>query len=198
MPTEPEFLAAVQSAVNALVPRYSFGAWHNDDLAGDIRLWAVEALPRYDAARGPLDAFIFSHCRNRCLNLRRDQLSRSDSPCQACHRGESCGPGGPCEAHRTWEDRQRRKRYVYMPLPLSALGGRGAVTERVDLGADRAYREAQEGLRAADLQEALDELVPADVRPAMLQMLQGRPVTRAAKRRVREAVAEALRRLEGA
>lgn len=75
--TENEVLVAIEEVVNRLAPGFAFGYYDEDDLKQEGRIFAMEALPRYDSNRGTsLKTFLHNHVKNRYINLKRDKYLR--------------------------------------------------------------------------------------------------------------------------
>jgi len=75
--TESEVLVIIDEVVNKLAPGFAFGYYDEDDLKQEGRIFAMEALPRYDSSRGTsLRTFLYNHVRNRYINLKRNKYMR--------------------------------------------------------------------------------------------------------------------------
>src|SRR5947208_703774 len=88
--TEAQVVEAIEKAVGMLAPSFAFGIYDVEDIRQEARIFAIEALPRYDGVR-PLENFLYSHVKNRLINLRRDKFRRADAPCKACHSSYTSG-----------------------------------------------------------------------------------------------------------
>src|SRR3954453_8942961 len=82
--TEADFLAAIEKVVGILASSFAFGYFEVEDIKQQARLFAIEAMKRYDPSR-PLDNFLYAHIKNRLINFRRDKFRRNDPPCLSCH-----------------------------------------------------------------------------------------------------------------
>lgn len=72
-----EVLLLIDDIVNRLAPTFTFGYYDEDDLKQEGRIFAMEALPRYNPNRDTsLKTFLYNHVRNRYLNLKRDKYAR--------------------------------------------------------------------------------------------------------------------------
>lgn len=116
--TEAEVLMAIEEAVRVVLPgKIHVPGYAQDDLAQEMRLYALQALEKYDPRPDqqgkptrPLLNFLVVHCRYRTLNLRRKLFRRADSPCRRCHAGTPCGEDGRvCRKYAVWAARNDRK-----------------------------------------------------------------------------------------
>lgn len=97
--TEGEFVAIVDKIMDYLAPLFTFGYYGVDDIRQEGFLYAVEALSRYDKTKAAsLDRFLFTHIRNRLLNLKRNKLSRPN-PCVGCEVSD-CQEH--CDKYKKW------------------------------------------------------------------------------------------------
>jgi DNA-directed RNA polymerase specialized sigma24 family protein len=180
--SEAEVLATIEVVVRVLAPQFKIPGFGIDDIAQELRVMGMEALPRYDPRR-PLPNFLYSHMRKRIINFRRDHLTRTDSPCRQCRDGIQHEPGPRCEAHKKWAVRQDRKKALQMTpqfdQELFDPGMPGDVTVE-----DAATKE---------LLELVDQQLPVELRTSYLKMRAG--VTIPPKRR--EQVEEAVREIIG-
>ena len=74
--TEEQVVDVINGVVNILAYNFKFGYFDLDDMKQQGRMYAIEALPRFNPDVGNLHNFLRSHIRNRFLNLHRDKLSR--------------------------------------------------------------------------------------------------------------------------
>src|SRR5262245_57832295 len=132
--TEAEVLAAIDKAVNTLAPTYVFGPYDIDDIKQEGRRHAIEVLAKgvYDPTR-PLENFLYTHIKNRLINLKRDKLRRNDAPCRRCHDGDPCGgPGSYCATYREWLARNNAKANLMRPLDLGNIADEREKRTRVN------------------------------------------------------------------
>lgn len=81
--TEREVLEVIDRVVTRLAPKYRFGCNDIDDLRQEGRLEALRGLANYDNKR-PLEAFLYTHVKNRLYNFKRNNYARIDPPCKNC------------------------------------------------------------------------------------------------------------------
>jgi len=196
MPSERELMEGMEQAVAVVLKAFKLPWMPAEDLAQQVRLWSLEALAsgKYDPSR-PLAGYLVANAKNRCKNLLRDKLGRNDGGlvCASCDRGEPCSEGSHCGRYAAWLARQRTKKALFVPADFTSLAKDNARLLE-DLGArdERGEREARE------LDELIDERLPAELRPYYLRMRDGARVTRAKRREVREAIAAILAESEAA
>jgi len=180
--TEAEVLAAIEKAVDILAPGFVFGPYTLDDIKQEGRLEAIKLLEKdvYDTSR-PLENLLYTHIKNRYINLVRDKLRRSDSPCPQCHSGFSCRPEGPCEKYVIWRDRNRVKSNIMRPLDLDHVADEHEQRTRVE---STVTSEAE----LAELLAKIDAQLPAGLRSDYLKMRDGVTIPRTRKAQVEEAV----------
>lgn len=179
--TEREVLEAIERAVGALSPSFVFGAYGLDDIKQQARLFALEALPRYDPQR-PLFNFLCKHVRNRLINLKRDKHRRNDPPCLPCHHGSPCEGRAYCKKYEAWLHRNNAKANLSRPVGLDSVSEERGRESTVHQDA-----ELSEMLRL------IDEKLPVSLRADYLRMREGVSVSRAR----RDAVTEAVRGIIG-
>jgi len=162
LPVSDAEFAAIIGRVSQMLWK-QFGKVHGseDDFRQQVALWSLEALPRYDATR-PLAGYLYRHSRNQALNAVRDKVTRFDYPCDACHRGEPCGPdGAQCSTYARWAKRNQTKANLSSPRPLDKTPEqttRPSATEDEVVGQELASKieaELPPKLRA-DYQKLLD------------------------------------------
>lgn len=185
--TEAVVLAAIEKAVALLSPSFVFGYYDIDDIRQHGRLEALKVLEKesYDPSR-PLENFLYTHVRNRYINLRRDKLRRNDPPCRRCHDGDPCGGAGVlCERYSGWLRRNMDKANIMRPLDLNH-----AADERDPRGR---HRQGPDGeAEVAELVRRVRERLPADLQSTFLQMRDGAAVPKARRQVVEAAVKDIL------
>lgn len=81
--SEAELVEVIDKVVSLLASKFKFGYHDLDDMKQSGRLFALEALPRYDKSQ-KLDGFLYIHVRNQYINYQRDNYYRSKPPCSTC------------------------------------------------------------------------------------------------------------------
>jgi len=62
----------IESIINMIAPSFTFSYYDVDDIKQEARIFALEALKRFDPEKGELRTFLLTHIKNRLINLRRD------------------------------------------------------------------------------------------------------------------------------
>ncbi len=181
--TEHEVLTAIDRTVNILAPGFAFGFMDEDDIKQEGRLFAMEGLKHYDASRS-LDAFLYTHVKNRLINLKRDKFRRNDPPCRVCHdTGRHPGSNQVCDKYNVWYKRNSAKASLCKPLTLNQSDD-DAVPSCSSVVEDVSIREVL--LR-------IDQELPVELRASYLQMKSGVSVPKALREKVESAVRHILR-----
>jgi len=184
--SESDVLAAIESVVRVLAPQFTFGPFDKDDIGQEIRVMCLDALPRYKPEVGPLQNFLFSHSKLRCINFKRDHHRRADAPCRSCHNGQPCGPDGEvCKKYATWRDIQDRKAAIRNPTGFDDTAGEAEwhARDKSDVEGDVQTRE---------LLRLIDARLPIDLRADYLRLRAGKAIGKAKKQAVEAAVREIL------
>lgn len=138
--TEDQVLAIIEKVVIEFAESYTFGYYELDDIKQEARMEAIKALPKYDPndSNGnptrPLANFLFSHVKNRLLNLRRNKYKRTDPPCDLCHnnREHEHDDGHVCKKYLIWKKRNSTKANLTRPLTLDGISEEGEPSIAVD------------------------------------------------------------------
>jgi len=182
--TEQRVLEAIEKAVTILAPSFVFGYYDLDDIKQEARTFGLQCLDKYDVSR-PLENFVYTHIRNRLINLRRDKLRRNDAPCEKCHNGTTCNEGHYCEKYQVWLDRNLAKANIMRPLDLNYISDEGEHKTKLD-------STVCEDVEIQELCRLVDEKLPVDLRAAFLQMRAGVSLPKAKRQEVELAVKEIL------
>lgn len=180
--TEKEILETIERVIVTLVPSFIFGYYTYDDIAQEARIKAIEALDDYDEKRR-LDCFLWTHVKNRLINLRRDKQMRNDPPCNKCHAGNFCKQGG-CKKYNEWYERNIAKCNVLNFVSMENLVGENNVIEQSDQETD---------VQISEILKIIDEKIPVDLRKYYLMMRDGVSVPKSKRLKVEEIVKEILK-----
>jgi DNA-directed RNA polymerase specialized sigma24 family protein len=193
--TENDFVVATDKIVNLLAHSFKFGYYEAEDIKQQARLFAIEAMERYDPTR-PLDNFLYSHVKNRLINFRRDKFRRNDPPCLDCHNslpGETRHEDRQyCEKYIIWFKRNATKQNIMNPLDLGNISDEQEANTRVE-------SSVLDDIEIAELKRMIDVKLPIELRTIYLQMLD--PDTRSSvpkakrllvERAIQEIVGESL------
>lgn len=177
--TEAEVLASIERAVGLLAGRFVFGSWDLDDVKQYGRMEAIRAMDRYDPSR-PLDNFLYSHIKNRYINLLRDKYRRNDPPCRACHEGDGCDKSTAyspfCPVYAAWLERNRSKANLMSPGPLQ----------------DVADGDQSGDVEIAELEEIIRQEIPFEMLRDYLALKDGDRLPAARRAEIEAAVRDVL------
>jgi DNA-directed RNA polymerase specialized sigma24 family protein len=187
--SEDQVVQAINKVVAILAPSFVFGCYGLDDIKQEGRVFGLQAMAKYDPSR-PLENFLYSHIRNRLINLRRDKYHRNDPPCKLCQEAvanRTAHPDGRyCAKFLAWRKRNAAKANLMRPLDL----------EHVSDETEKNARRESDVVEGAEVREALkliDEGLPVELRATYLQMRAGQAVSKARKEQVVHAIRSLLR-----
>ena len=186
--TEAEVLEAIQTAASALT-RFKFGPHDEDDIKQQAALFALQALEddRYDPRPGPdgkptrpLANFLYTHMRNRLINLKRDQFRRNDPPCRSCHEAlpgrTEHADGQYCAKYEAWLKRNISKQNILCPADISDFEGGAASQDVVD------------DVQTSELLRLIDTQMPVSMRADYLRMRDGESLPKVRRLEIEEFV----------
>lgn len=182
---EAYFLELVDRIAPMLAKQFSFGCHDIEDVASIVQLeaWKAATSGKYDPARGSIDAFLYSHCKKRLMNLRRDELWRTgDEPCRACREGRNCQPDGThCKAYAAYYARNLARRALAQPVAMDSVADAQERRMKVQAG-------VEEALEAGELSALIDSHLPIELRRHYLLMRDGKHVPRSLRTEVQREV----------
>ena len=115
--TEEEILKLIDDVVIKLAHHFVFSYYEIDDMIQEGRIFALEALPRYNPKnkqRCSLTNFLRIHVRNRFINLQRNKYYRQQPPCNNCEYYDNdcvlCRDEETCERLKKWLTINSRKK----------------------------------------------------------------------------------------
>jgi len=184
--TEAEFVRTLNDTVDVLSHSFVFGFYDLDDIKQQARVFGIEAMPRYNPNR-PLENFLYTHIRNRLINLRRDKYRRTDPPCQLCHTGRQADhPGGEiCEKYRKWRKRNAAKSNLMRPLDIDHIADEHERNMRTSSG-------VEDAAGFAEMKAKINAQLSVELRSTYLKILAGKSVTKTMKAQVETAIREIL------
>lgn len=192
--TEAQVLEAIERCVAMLAHQFVFGYFGREDMAQQLRMYAIEALPRYKPGLNadgvpsrPLANFLFSHCKNRAINLHRDKCRRTDPPCTPCHQGRVEHPDGEvCAKYRAWRKRNNAKANLVRPQGIDSVADERESSMRTS---ELVAEEAD----VKDMRLEIDEMLDLALRPDYLRMLAGEHVPKDRRQKVEVAILAIIR-----
>lgn len=181
---DDEIIRSMQKVSKSLSYKFVFGYYDIEDIYQECMMECFKALKKYDDSR-PLENFLYSHARNRLINLKRDKFKRSDSPCKKCHSGEPCGaeePGSFCNRYANWIARNNTKANLMTPLDISFVPE------------ESSSNEVNQDMEIQEILLLIDKELPMELRSVYLQMREGISVSKAHRQEVELEVMEIMRR----
>jgi DNA-directed RNA polymerase specialized sigma24 family protein len=188
--TEEEVVESITRIVKILAKKFRFGFHSVEDLKQEGAFEAIKVLNKglYDPSR-PLDNFLYTHIRNRLINFKRDHAGRNEPPCKTCpfydpkckKSTNQCAEfpdKNQCKKLADWKSRNNAKQSIMSPLDVSVI------TDNAIEQDGEAYNDAT----YAELIAVIDKDLPVELRSDYLRMIDGAPVPRARKQKVREAI----------
>ena len=174
--SEEEVLGVIDRVVNILAFNFKFGYFDLDDMKQQGRMYAIEAMPRYNPDMGNLHNFLRSHIRNRFLNLHRDKLSRHQPPCQGCpfydpncqqskNKCTAFSDKLECDKYAGWEKRNGAKRSLVEPLDISGIRDEKEKNMRNNI-------DIPEIVTKSELMDIIDNNLPVTMRADFKKMME--------------------------
>jgi len=117
----PEQTQILIDLVKKIAPRYAFGIYGVEEIKQEAMIYGIQGIVDYDGNR-PLENFLYSHIKNRLLNLKRDKFKRVETPCTLCNakfkQGDSSGghDGKYCKKFQNWIKRNISKQSLAAPI----------------------------------------------------------------------------------
>lgn len=186
--TEEEFVYAVNRVIALVAPSFVFSYYDFDDISQHCWVEVLKALPKYDGIR-PLENFVFTHCRNRLINLWRDELRRNEPPCRECYEAHSTGispaqlshgDGDYCKKFKAWLKRNSTKASLAEPQDIAyANEDNKAIRDKKNIAAEVEFTE---------LLRRIDAELPAELRSTYQRMLAEEKVSTRQRARVAAAI----------
>ena len=180
--TEEQVLEAIEKAVAILAQSFVFGYYDLEDIKQQARLFGLQSLEKFDVSR-PLPNFVYTHIRNRLINLRRDKLRRNDPPCRDCHAGHPCNNGSQCKHYIRWWALNSAKANLARPLHIEHFSEE---RERRTQLPSTCHVEAE----ISELSERIDRELSVELRSYYLRMKDGVPIPRNKRQEVLDAIKE--------
>lgn len=187
--TEKQVLQAIDKVVNILGPSFTFGYFDVDDIKQQGRLFAIQAMEKYDEGR-PLENFLYSHVKNRLINFKRDKYRRNDPPCQLCHNaiaGKTPHEDGQyCDKYLSWRKRNLSKQNIMNPLDITNISDEKESRTRME-------SSVLEDVETTEILGIIRERLPIELMSTFLQMKDGVSVPKPKRLEVERAVLAILK-----
>lgn len=172
--SEEEVLQVIDEVVGKLAGPFKFGFYEKEDMQQEGRLFAMEALPNFDASRGTLKTFLTNAIRNRFINMRRDKFERQQPPCSSCpfykQAHDKCGAfecKEDCDKWQGWKKRNLVKRNLmegYNPNSVSESSADDSSGSSGEILSD---------ISNAEIIKYVDKHIPINLRADYCRMLSG-------------------------
>lgn len=83
--TQEEVLADIKHVTEKLSRHFKFGYYTIEDIQQEGCIFALDGLKRYNPTQNTsLRTFLYTHVRNRFINMRRNQCFLQSYPCSTC------------------------------------------------------------------------------------------------------------------
>lgn len=195
--SEGEAVAIIYRVVDLLASKFRFGYHSTEDMRQQGAIFAVEALQgtHYDVAR-PLENFLYTHIRNRFINLKRDKFVRNELPCRTCiffdpqykKSTNQCGAFEDkmeCDRFKKWRVRNDAKRSLMQPVDIGAIAEPNKVSY------------ADFNMMNEEVKQLINAQLPVALRADFLRLYEGEFVPKSQKERVRDCILNILKNYTG-
>lgn len=185
--SEEKVLSCIEYVARTLAPGFVFGYYSLEDVKQECRIWALDALERYNESRGALSTFLMTHVRNRLINFRRDKLYRMPPEC-GC---ESCLSGVEC-------DKIKKKKAVWKRINTSKRDLMNSESlEEMELDkCDEDGLDSDEHILKQELTTIINANLPIEMRADYRRYLEGVKIPNSRRDEIIEEIKDILKRLE--
>ena len=194
--TEEQVVDVINGVVNILAYNFKFGYFDLDDMKQQGRMYAIEALPRFNPDVGNLHNFLRSHIRNRFLNLHRDKLSRQQPPCKGCpfydpkceqsqNKCTAFADKAECDKFAGWEKRNGAKRSLVEPLDIAGIRDEKEKNMRMEVN-------VPDSIIKSELFGMIDQFLPVSFRSDFKKMMEGVSIGKQKREKVIEEIKSIL------
>ena len=190
MTAEEYVVDAINRATALLAHSLKFGNYEVDDIKQEAALFALKVLSsgQYDPKR-KLVNFLYTHIRNRLINLKRDKYKRNDPPCKSCHAsipGETNHPDKQyCSRYRSWVERNVVKHNLMFPMDLSNINDEQEKNTRLE-------PTVVEDVMTKEILEIIDRCLDVEMREDYLRMRAGVVIPKERRQQIEKAVLEII------
>jgi DNA-directed RNA polymerase specialized sigma24 family protein len=180
--TEQEILDEIDRICLLVANQIHFAYYDIEDIRQEGLILGLEVLSQYDFKR-PLPNLLYTHIRNRILNIKRRVVTRTDPPCTSCHQSvdghSEHDDGRYCTKYKNWYNINFGKRSIAQPMELEEkpLAGDDIVGDSVEV---------------KDLLEQIDKTLPVEMRETYLRMRAGEEVEQSLQDQVENFIKELL------
>lgn len=182
--TEQQIIKVIESIINQLAPKYTFGYYTLEDIKQEGFIIAIAALSKFNPKKGVaskkrnslsdrLYNFLRTHIAYRYRTLVRDNFERSELPncnCKFCKTDKR----SECKRYQKFINRNAAKKAIA-----------SAAYEKVEHIAKEEYNSEIYGL--------LNEKLPIELRQDFKRLLDGVKIPNSRKDKIKEILIEVLR-----
>lgn len=174
--TEQEVLDIIDRVANGLAYKFKFGYYEADDIKQHARMEAILGLEGYDAEKGKLETFLWTHVRNRLSNLKRNKFERYDKPCLNCPLNAydpKCKKSknecteyedkDDCKLYYNWLRRNSAKRNIVSPIGIHNVRDENESNMRKDC-------DIVEQINYSTMVDLIDSKIPVNLRSLWIRM----------------------------
>jgi len=176
---DPSKLRKIDEVAKAMAPSFAFGIYDEDDIYQEAVILGIECLDRHDPSKSQLKTFLYTHIRNRLINLKRKKL-RTRSPCISCVNKDICDDKTSCKAFTSWEGKQK----LLSPTVLSdrsSIIDKNSSDSQLDL------------LIKKELFEIVDKKLPVEYRKDYMLFIDGVSIPKKQRLKLIEILSEILK-----
>ena len=197
--TEGEIVEIINRVANRLCRKFRFGYHGLDDIKQQARLFALEALGRYDGVRS-LENFLWTHVKNHLSNFKRDNFERRTPPCYECQHSfvKSGNNNYGCDTYRDlshciiyakWGKRNDAKKNLMTPIEYEGVCDVNEQHMKSNIsGEDMAINQ--------ELEDRIDRNLPVVYRKDYSKLKMGIHVMKARREELRAAIKQILQEKE--
>lgn len=176
-----EELKIIDKVVNRLAPKYKFGYFDIEDIKQQGRLFALQAMDKYDPAQ-PLENFLCVHVKNRLINFKRDNYCRIEPPCEP--------PSDENEPDynkwNAWQKRNETKKNLMEPLDITNIRDEDESNMRME-------SEVITNAETAEYMRIIDKQLPLELRADLLRIRASVNIPKIRRERVYNAVKKIIK-----
>lgn len=198
--TESEVLSDIEYICNGLAYKFLFEPNTVEDMKQYARLFAIEAVDKYDSSRNcTLRTFLWTHVRNRLYSLKRDNYERPNKPCNNCplmaYDPQHLKSKSDCTAYSDkmecshyyrWFNRTTTKKNIISPIEIGNVQDEQESNMKV-------FDDIGESIDLKHIIELVDKSVPINLRSMWIKLKTGISLNKGETDKLIPAVKEILR-----
>lgn len=174
--TEAEVIQSINNIANGLAYKFKFGYHDIEDMKQEARIECIKAMDKYDANKGKLETFLWTHVKNRLSNLKRNKYERYDKPCFKCplnaydpdckksaNQCTAYDDKSDCKPYYNWLKRNSAKKNIMSPVGMQNVKAEHEPKMRQD-------SDIVEDINVANMIDILDSKIPVNLRSYWIKM----------------------------